>query len=155
MAQSVTKTAISGHKSILTHGHSWTPALFTKSVLGLAGIRHMVGIGFGINSVVTAYDSQKFDQNSGGPQCGSDCARRWRYKAAIHHARTVSVDPRYTSQTCPKCGLFAGENRDKRHRFQFQNCHYQSHDDRIGAMSLHHLGIGYWVTGATEAGPRP
>ncbi len=77
------------------------------------------------------------------------------YKAAVHQARTVAVDPRYTSQTCPKCGHVARANRDKRrHRFACQQCQYRSNDDRIGAMNLHRLGIEYRVTGATAAGPR-
>ena len=59
------------------------------------------------------------------------------YKAALHQARTVAADPRYTSQTCPKCGQVARGNRDKRrHRFECQQCHYRSNDDRIGAMNL-------------------
>ncbi|PSR21895.1 MAG: transposase [Sulfobacillus acidophilus] len=77
------------------------------------------------------------------------------YKAALHQARTVAVDPRYTSQTCPKCGHVAHGNRDKRrHRFECQQCHYRSNDDRIGAMNLHRQGIEYRVTGAIAAGPR-
>ncbi len=76
------------------------------------------------------------------------------YKAALHQGRTVAVDPRYTSQTCPKCGHVARGNRDKHmHHFQCQQCQYQSNDDRIGAMNLHRLGIEYRVTGATTAGP--
>ena len=76
------------------------------------------------------------------------------YKAALHQARTVAVDPRYTSQTCPKCGHVARGNRDKRrHRFACQQCHYRSNDDRIGAMNLHRRGIEYRVTGAAAASP--
>jgi len=77
------------------------------------------------------------------------------YKAALYQARTVAVDPRYTSQTCPKCGHVARGNRDKRrHRFACEQCHYRSNDDRIGAMNLHRKGIEYRVTGATGAGPQ-
>lgn len=76
------------------------------------------------------------------------------YKATLQPARTVAVDPRYTSQTCPKCGHVARGNRDKRrHRFTCQ-CQYRSNDDRIGAMNLHRLGIEYRVAGATGASPR-
>ncbi|MCL5015334.1 MAG: transposase [Firmicutes bacterium] len=77
------------------------------------------------------------------------------YKAVLHQARTVAADPRYTSQTCPKCGHVARGNRDKRrHRFECQQCHYRSNDDRIGAMNLHRQGIEYRVTGATAARPQ-
>ncbi len=77
------------------------------------------------------------------------------YKATLHQARTVAVAPRYTSQTCPKCGHVARANRDKRrHRFACQRGHYRSNDDRIGGMNLHRLGIEYRVTGATGARPQ-
>ncbi len=76
------------------------------------------------------------------------------YKAALQQARTVAVDPHYTSQTCPQCGQVARGNRDKRrHRFACQQCHYRSNDDRIGAMNLHRQGIEYRVTGAIAARP--
>jgi len=84
----------------------------------------------------------------------SQLRRMLEYKAALYQARTVAVDPRYTSQTCPKCGHVARGNRDKRrHRFACQQCHYRSNDDRIGAMNLHRRGIEYRVTGATAARP--
>ncbi|PSR35665.1 MAG: transposase, partial [Sulfobacillus thermosulfidooxidans] len=77
------------------------------------------------------------------------------YKATLYQSRTIAVDPRYTSQTCPHCGHVARGNRDKRrHRFACQQCHYRSNDDRIGAMNLHRQGIEYRVTGAIAAGPR-
>jgi IS605 OrfB family transposase len=76
------------------------------------------------------------------------------YKAALNQARTVAVDPRYTSQTCPKCGHVARGNRDqRRHRFTCQPCHDRSNDDRIGAMNLHRQGREYRVTGAMAARP--
>ena len=76
------------------------------------------------------------------------------YKAALHQARTVAVDPRYPSQTCPQCGHVARGNRDKRrHRFACQQCQYRSNDDRIGARNLHRKGIEYRVTGATAVHP--
>ena len=70
------------------------------------------------------------------------------YRAALPQARTVAVDAHYTSQTCPQCGHVARGNRDTgRHRFACQQCHYRSHDDRIGAMNLHRQGIECRVTG--------
>ncbi|PSR20458.1 MAG: hypothetical protein C7B45_14925 [Sulfobacillus acidophilus] len=47
------------------------------------------------------------------------------YKAALHQARTGAVDLRYTSQTCPKCGRIA---RDNRARFACQQCPDRSND---------------------------
>ncbi len=110
----------------------------------------------------------RFDRNSGGYGAGpaarsisvrvvpfSQRRQMLEYKAALHQARTVAVDPRYTSQTCPKCGHVARGNRDKRrHRFECHQCHYRSNDDRIGAMNLHRQGIEYRVTGVIAARPR-
>lgn len=64
------------------------------------------------------------------------------YKAEMNGQKVIVVDPRYTSQTCPKCGHIAKANRNKKlHTFTCQNCEYQSNDDRIGAMNLHRKGI--------------
>lgn len=64
------------------------------------------------------------------------------YKAALHGQRVVVVSPKYTSQTCPKCGHVEQANRDKKHHhFCCKKCQYQSNDDRIGAMNLFRKGI--------------
>lgn len=64
------------------------------------------------------------------------------YKAELNGQRVLVVDPKYTSQTCPKCGHVEKENRDKRtHTFCCKNCRYTSNDDRIGAMNLHRKGV--------------
>lgn len=66
------------------------------------------------------------------------------YKAKMNNSMVIVVDPKYTSQTCPKCGHIAKANRDKRkHIFKCKNCNYQSNDDRIGAMNLWNKGIEY------------
>lgn len=64
------------------------------------------------------------------------------YKAEMNGQKVIVVDPKYTSQTCPKCGHIDKTNRNKKtHLFKCKNCHYQSNDDRIGAMNLHRKGI--------------
>lgn len=66
------------------------------------------------------------------------------YKAKMHGATVIAVDPRYTSQMCPKCGHTHKGNRDKkRHLFKCLTCGYTSNDDRIAAMNLHRKGIEY------------
>jgi putative transposase len=66
------------------------------------------------------------------------------YKAARIGAQVIAVDPRYTSQTCPKCGHTEKSNRMKKiHTFKCQTCGYTSNDDRIGAMNLWRKGIEY------------
>jgi len=64
------------------------------------------------------------------------------YKAELNGHKVIVVDPKYTSQTCPKCGHIEKANRNKKlHTFKCKNCQYQLNDDRIGAMNLHHKGI--------------
>lgn len=73
-----------------------------------------------------------------------DLEQKLMYKALKNHQLVIKVDPRYTSQTCPKCGHTERGNRSKKlHRFCCKNCGYQSNDDRIGGMNLHRMGIDY------------
>lgn len=73
-----------------------------------------------------------------------DLEQKLMYKALKNHQLVIKVDPRYTSQTCPKCGHTERGNRNKKlHRFYCKNCGYQSNDDRIGGMNLHRMGIDY------------
>lgn len=66
------------------------------------------------------------------------------YKANINGSMVIAVNPKYTSQMCPKCGHIEKSNRDKkRHIFCCKNCSYTSNDDRIGAMNLYRKGIEY------------
>lgn len=73
-----------------------------------------------------------------------DLRKKIEYKAGLHRSRVVAVDPRRTSQTCPKCGHTESGNRNKKlHVFCCKACGYCSNDDRIGAMNLHRKGIEY------------
>ncbi|MBS5909211.1 IS200/IS605 family element transposase accessory protein TnpB [Paenibacillus macerans] len=66
------------------------------------------------------------------------------YKAQRNGQRVIALDPKYTSQTCPKCGHIERANRNKKtHTFECRSCHYCSNDDRIGAMNLYRKGIEY------------
>jgi IS605 OrfB family transposase len=68
------------------------------------------------------------------------------YKAVMNGAKIVAVSPKYTSQTCPKCGHTEKANRNKKkHIFCCKTCTYTSNDDRIGAMNLQRIGIEYIV----------
>lgn len=75
-----------------------------------------------------------------------DLEQKLMYKALEHKQKVIKVSPRYTSQTCPKCGHVEADNRDKtKHIFCCKNCGYTSNDDRIGAMNLYRKGIEYLV----------
>lgn len=68
------------------------------------------------------------------------------YKSIMYKSMTIAVDPKYTSQTCPKCGHIEKANRNKRnHIFCCKKCGYRSNDDRIGGMNLQNKGIKYLI----------
>ena len=70
--------------------------------------------------------------------------RMIEYKAVRSNAKVIAVDPRYTSQMCPKCHHTDKANRNKKkHYFCCRSCQYSSNDDRIGAMNLQHIGMKY------------
>ena len=73
-----------------------------------------------------------------------DLEQKLIYKAKQNQSTVIKVNPRYTSQCCPVCGHIEKANRDKKlHLFTCKNCGYKSNDDRIGAMNLYRMGIGY------------
>ena len=73
-----------------------------------------------------------------------DLERKLIYKAKQNQSAVIKVDPHYTSQCCPVCGHIEKANRNKKiHLFTCKNCGYKSNDDRIGAMNLYRMGIGY------------
>jgi len=66
------------------------------------------------------------------------------YKAAMKGSKVLAVDPKHTSQTCPKCNCKSKQNRDKKkHIFRCMRCRYTSNDDRIAAMNLERKGTEY------------
>jgi IS605 OrfB family transposase len=80
-----------------------------------------------------------------------DLRQKLEYKAKMNRDKVIVVEPKYTSQTCPKCGHTERANRDKKkHIFCCKNCRYTSNDDRIGAMNLHRKGIEYLSAVAGE-----
>ena len=75
-----------------------------------------------------------------------DLEQKLKYKAEAHNDMVINVNPRYTSQSCPKCGHIEKANRNKKlHLFTCKACGYKSNDDRIGAMNLYRKGINYLV----------
>ena len=66
------------------------------------------------------------------------------YKANLAGSTVIFVDPKYTSQTCPKCGHMEKSNRNKKtHNFKCKTCGYASNDDRIGSINLQRKGVEY------------
>ena len=64
------------------------------------------------------------------------------YKARRAGHAVMLIDPAYTSQTCPRCGMVRKTSRRKNaHLYVCANCGYRSNDDRVAAMNIR--GIGY------------
>jgi len=82
-----------------------------------------------------------------------DLRNKVEYKAKLAGIQTLAVDPRYTSQKCPKCGHTERANRNKKqHTFTCKSCGYSSNDDRIGALNLRQMGIEYRYAVSSQTG---
>lgn len=55
------------------------------------------------------------------------------YKAAL---KGVAVDPRHTSQECPRCGHTARGNRRRQNLFRCQACGFQRDADWVASGSI-------------------
>ena len=58
------------------------------------------------------------------------------YKAALKGVRVVVVDPRHTSQECPRCGHTARENRKSQALFRCAACGFQHNADWVAATNI-------------------
>lgn len=64
-----------------------------------------------------------------------------RYKATAAGQQVVTVDPRYTSQTCLRCGHVARGNRRTQSLFVCQVCHFSLNADLSAARTLRQRAI--------------
>lgn len=81
-----------------------------------------------------------------------DLRQKLEYKSLMNRSKVIAVDPKYTSQTCPKCDHTEKANRNKKkHKFCCRTCGFTSNDDRIGAMNLQAKGIKYIAEGTPQA----
>lgn len=68
------------------------------------------------------------------------------YKAKEIGAKVIKIDPRYTSQTCSKCGNVDKTARNLEiHEYHCKQCGYRSNDDRLAAMNIQTKGK-QWIT---------
>lgn len=74
------------------------------------------------------------------------------YKAAERGIAVVYVDPRYTSQRCPKCGFVAKGNR-KGHVFRCASCGYVGHADIVAATNIRQVYFETLADGPPSVGP--
>ncbi|GFP29491.1 MAG: hypothetical protein DDT18_01547 [Actinobacteria bacterium] len=59
-----------------------------------------------------------------------------QYKSAMAGVRIVSVDPRHTSQRCPRCGHISKDNRKSQSAFKCSQCHYSVNADLVGSRNI-------------------
>jgi len=58
------------------------------------------------------------------------------YKAKLRGIPVVYVDPKYTSQRCPRCGYIHKSNRKSQKLFRCNKCGYQDNADIVSAKNL-------------------
>ncbi|PPC84681.1 MAG: hypothetical protein CTY38_01135 [Methylotenera sp.] len=66
--------------------------------------------------------------------------RQLEYKLAWQGGQLVAVPPHYTSQTCPRCGHVARDNRKTQSVFACVDCGYTNNADVVGAMNIKAAG---------------
>ena len=71
-----------------------------------------------------------------------DLQKKIEYKAAEKGIRVVYVDPRHTSQRCPRCGNVDRNARHRRgHEYVCPKCGFRTNDDRAAAMNIRERGM--------------
>lgn len=76
--------------------------------------------------------------------------RQLEYKQVWRGGQVLAVDPKYTSQTCPKCQHISKDNRKSQSKFQCTVCGYKANADFVGALNI--LARGHRVLACGETG---
>jgi IS605 OrfB family transposase len=66
------------------------------------------------------------------------------YKAGLNSVPVVTVDPKHTSQRCPRCNHTERKNR-KGILFSCKHCSYTNNADRIGSINIAQRYLGVFV----------
>jgi IS605 OrfB family transposase len=74
------------------------------------------------------------------------------YKAAERGIAVVYVNPKHTSQRCPKCGFVAKGNR-KGHIFHCTSCGFSGHADIVAATNIRQVYLEALTDGPLSTGP--
>ncbi len=80
----------------------------------------------------------------------SEFRRQLEYKQTWKGGHVLAVDPKYTSQTCPKCQYVSKDNRKSQAKFQCIECGYEANADFVGAVNI--LARGHRVLACGETG---
>jgi len=51
------------------------------------------------------------------------------------------VDPRFTSQKCPRCSMISSQNRRNQSHFHCIKCNYENNADHVGALNILAAGL--------------
>lgn len=70
-----------------------------------------------------------------------DLINKVKYKAECAGLKVISVDPRYTSQTCSSCGQKSGDNRVSQSLFLCSHCGLKANADINAAKNICHLSV--------------
>ena len=97
-----------------------------------------------------SFDSHNLESRTAG---GRHDLRNWAfyqletmtaYKAAMNGCIVIKVDPAYTSQRCPCCGLIRKDSRDhSNHVYHCPECGGTWNDDEVASINLQSLGYEY------------
>lgn len=63
------------------------------------------------------------------------------YKFNEMGGQLIRVNPKHTSQTCPKCGTISKKNRLSQSKFVCKTCNYSNNADVVGALNILARGI--------------
>jgi putative transposase len=76
-----------------------------------------------------------------------------KYKASERGIAVVYVDPRHTSQRCPKCKTISKSNR-KGHTFCCISCGFVGHADIVAANNIRQVYLETLADGSPSVGPK-
>ena len=63
------------------------------------------------------------------------------YKTKARGGEIIRVNPKFTSQTCPRCKYISKENRLSQSKFVCLKCNYSNNADIVGALNILDRGI--------------
>jgi len=75
------------------------------------------------------------------------------YKATERGIAVVYVDPKHTSQRCPRCGFVAKSNR-RGHVFRCASCGFAGHADIVAATNIRQVYLETLADGPPSVGPK-
>jgi putative transposase len=75
------------------------------------------------------------------------------YKATERGIAVVYVDPRHTSQRCPKCGYISKNNRHQ-HLFKCKSCGYTANADLNAAVNIRQVYLETLTDGLVSCSPK-